>query len=98
MVILNPALQPVADPAQDKFNGNRARPGDTTAAAPADSTDFSPEAKEAAAIARLAERIKESEIRKEKVEEAKRRIEEGAHRLVDIVNVVAERISGLVTV
>jgi len=60
-----------------------------------DRVEISPEARDAAVIAKLAEAVKDSEIRREKVEEAKRRLEEGTYRVVDIVNVVAQRISGL---
>jgi anti-sigma28 factor (negative regulator of flagellin synthesis) len=35
-------------------------------------------------------------VRREKVEEAKRQIQEGTYRVVNIVNVVASRISGIV--
>jgi anti-sigma28 factor (negative regulator of flagellin synthesis) len=62
-----------------------------------DRLDISPEARDAAVIAQLVESVKDSEIRKEKVEEAKRRVEEGTYRVVDIVNVVAQRISGMVS-
>ena len=61
-----------------------------------DRVEISPEAREASAVARLAAEIKDSEIREKRVEEAKQRLEEGTYRLVEIVNVVAARISGVV--
>ncbi len=63
-----------------------------------DRIEISPEAREASVVAQLTAQVRDSEIRQEKVEEAKRRIEEGTYRLVSIVNIVAERISGIATV
>lgn len=63
-----------------------------------DRIEISAEAREASALAQLASQVRDSEIRQEKVEEAKRRLEEGTYRLVSIVNIVAERISGIATV
>lgn len=92
------SIAPPREISQEKASSYRARPADGATSAPAeDSADFSPQAQEAAAIARLAENIKDSEIRQQKVEEAKRRIEEGTYKLASIVNVVAERIAGMVT-
>jgi anti-sigma28 factor (negative regulator of flagellin synthesis) len=61
-----------------------------------DHVDLSPESLQAAVLARMAADLADSEVRREKVEEAKRQIQEGTYRVVNIVNVVASRISGIV--
>ncbi len=61
-----------------------------------DHLDLSPESLQAAVLARMAADLADSEVRREKVEEAKRQIQEGTYRVVNIVNVVASRISGVV--
>jgi anti-sigma28 factor (negative regulator of flagellin synthesis) len=61
-----------------------------------DHLDLSPESMQAALLAKLTADLADSEVRREKVEEAKRQIQEGAYRVVNIVNVVASRISGVV--
>ena len=60
-----------------------------------DQLDLSPKARQAAVIAKLAADLADSEVRREKVEESKRNIQEGAYRVVNIVNLVAARISGI---
>ncbi len=77
---------------------NRATKGSETLESGEDRIEISTEAREASALAQLASQVRDSEIRQEKVEEAKRRLEEGTYRLVSIVNIVAERISGIATV
>ncbi len=61
-----------------------------------DHLDLSPESLQAAVLARMTADLADSEVRREKVEEAKRQIQEGTYRVVNIVNVVASRISGVV--
>lgn len=77
---------------------NRASKGSETLGTGEDRIEISTEAREASALAQLASQVRDSEIRQEKVEEAKRRLEEGTYRLASIVNIVAERISGIATV
>ena len=63
-----------------------------------DAVDISPAAREAAGANGLAEAVKNSGMRAERVAEAKQRIEEGAHRIQDVVQVVASRITPYVAV
>ena len=63
--------------------------------APADAVQLSSKAQEASAVARIRARAEErqSEIRQEKVQEAKQRIEEGAYRLQEVLLTVAGRMT-----
>lgn len=95
MVNLN-SIQPVAESPVGSTPA-KARRGAAESAAPSnDSLRISSEALESSNLAQLARQAGDSEIRLKKVEEAKQRIQDGTHRLASIVNVVAERISGLV--
>ncbi len=94
MVTLN-NIQGIRDNALTPTSRTRSNASVETGAKSEDRVDISPEARDAAVIAQLVESVKDSEVRKEKVEEAKRRLEEGTHRVVDIVNVVAQRIAGM---
>lgn len=85
-------------PLPDSEVRNRASKGSETLGTGEDRIEISAEAREASALAQLASQVRDSEIRQEKVEEAKRRLEEGTYRLASIVNIVAERISGIATV
>lgn len=63
--------------------------------APADAVQFSSKSEEAAAVARIRARAEErqSEIREEKVQQAKQRIEEGTYRLQEVLLTVAGRLT-----
>ncbi len=60
-----------------------------------DRITFSPEAQEASAAAKFVEAAKErsEEIRAERIEQARKQLEEGTYRLQQVVLVVASRVS-----
>jgi anti-sigma28 factor (negative regulator of flagellin synthesis) len=63
-------------------------------AAPAATVAFSAEGQEASEVAQLAQRVaQESEVRAEMVAEAKQNLEEGTHRMQDVVRFVAARLT-----
>jgi len=94
MVTLNniEALRPTAAPT----SGTSARRTPPAAETPQDEVSFSAESRAAAEIAKLLEATRESEVRRERVEEAKQNIREGAYRLQSVVTSVAARVAGAI--
>ncbi|MBX7258564.1 MAG: flagellar biosynthesis anti-sigma factor FlgM [Candidatus Hydrogenedentes bacterium] len=77
---------------QPSGRGVQGTPGKTTQVS--DELSVSPEAEKAATAARLlADSNKESEIRAELIEKARKNIEEGTHRVQQVVLIVASRVS-----
>ncbi|MCL4691156.1 MAG: flagellar biosynthesis anti-sigma factor FlgM [Candidatus Hydrogenedentes bacterium] len=64
----------------------------------ADRITFSPEAQEASAAAKFIEAAKErsEEIRAERIEQARKQLEEGTYRLQQVVLVVAARVANYI--
>jgi anti-sigma28 factor (negative regulator of flagellin synthesis) len=59
-----------------------------------DSLDISAGARQASEVSQLARRPQGSEIRQEKVEAAKQRIQEGSYKMTEVILEVAVRIAG----
>ena len=63
----------------------------------ADGIAISPEAQQAASVSKAQQASKaESDIRTEKIAEAKRKIEEGSYKLSEVVTEVANRLTGYI--
>jgi hypothetical protein len=82
-------------PVREQQNLNPANTQRKPAAAPiADTVAFSEAGKGASEVAKLAqEAVRESEVRAEMVAKAKQDLEEGTHRMQDVVRFVAARLT-----
>jgi anti-sigma28 factor (negative regulator of flagellin synthesis) len=72
--------------------------GPATPSQPRDDVQISPEAKSASVVSKLTEEAKQrqAEIRAERVEEAKKHIEEGTYRMQNVVRIVAARMTSVI--
>ncbi|MBI1319389.1 MAG: hypothetical protein GC168_10655 [Candidatus Hydrogenedens sp.] len=86
------ALRPTTAPA----SGSSLRRTDTPPEAPQDAASFSPESRAASELAKLLEQARQSEVRQQRVEEAKQNIREGTYKLQSVVTSVAARVAGAI--
>lgn len=85
-------IGPVSGPANSKQVQGREKSSDTATAVAKDGLDISQEAQGASAMNEVLAQVPGSEIRAERVEQAKESIEQGAYRVQKVVLQVAIRL------
>ena len=86
----------IPEPANNKQADGRDKEVRVEASSPRDGLEISQQAQEASNAARLVNQaMRDSEIRAERVAEAKAKVEQGAYRVQEIILQVAARLSAL---
>lgn len=90
-------IGPFSGPANSKQVQGREKSSDTARAAATDGLDISLEAQEASAVSEVAAQAPRSEIRAERIAQARENIEQGVYRIQEVVLQVADRLERFVT-
>lgn len=94
MMIEMTGITKIFEPAGERRVENQGNKDAATVSASHDDVEFSQEAQEASSVAKLVTfASKKSEVRQERIDEAKRNIEEGTYKVEQVILQVAARIA-----